>query len=120
MPIGRKISKTEKHTCKQLYTEGWTYQQISVKTGISRSAVHRAVNNLYVKPKKHYANMSLQPRVKSRNFIKRETTSVSAFVEDHELVKDYAKLHDLPRHEALHELITNNKPRHWLFKSKYN
>ena len=95
MPTGKKITVTQRKEIMVLhYLDLYTQFEIAEKLSIGASTISRIIK---------------QELAKKTNSKQQNTISIAASMADHALITEYANERNLPKHEALHELLHDHK-----------
>ena len=96
MPTGTKLTISQRNNIMDLHNSGMSQSAIAETLSLGASTVSRVISQ------------EMQKRLEALTDKKRNI-SISATMEDHELVTKYADDHGVSKHVALHELLHTQK-----------
>ena len=96
MPTGTKLTVSQRNNIMDLHNSGMSQSAIAETLSLGASTVSRVISQ------------ETQQRLEALTD-KKKNISVSATMEDHALITEYANEHGLSKHEALHELLHDHK-----------
>jgi IS30 family transposase len=96
MPTGTKLTVSQRNNIMDLHNSGMSQSAIAETLSFGASTVSRVISQ------------EMQKRLEALTDKKRNI-SISATMEDHELVTKYADEHGVSKHIALHELLHKQK-----------
>ena len=96
MPTGTKLTVSQRNDIMDLHNSGMSQSAIAETLSFGASTVSRVISQEMQKTLKTLTD-------------KKKHISISATMEDHELVTKYADEHGVSKHIALHELLHKQK-----------